>query len=392
MLKHLIYLLLSGLFLTSCSISYTKAMKFGEISSERFNETVHVESINNLLIVPVVIQGKTYRFLFDTGAPFSISKELQNEFQYTLLSKATLTDSDKSRSSLPIVQVDGLFIGDIAFTNQTAFVGDFKQNAILACMQIDGIIGSNLMRHCNWTVDMQNEVIHLYKGITKPKQEAFVTIPFKKNVQYDIILDLNVEHYTIPNVKIDYGSNGSLTLPSKSFSNLKSKTSKTALSSHGFVQSGLFGVRKPFNSEVLKVDSLWMGDVLMNNILIKSGKSTLLGGKILTNYIVDINWDNETISLAKHLHQYHFDEVFGFKIGVTDKLIIQSVLERTPADTHGLQPNMEIIKIDHLDFTKQHTLCDYMDYFKEERTSIHLVYKTIGGLQKEVTLTKKSPF
>ncbi len=365
----------------------------GDISSEHFSETINVEATNQLLIVPVTIKGNTYRFLFDTGAPFSVSEELQNKFQFNMLNKATLTDSDKSRSSVEIIEVDTINIGKIAFTNQTAFVANFKQNAIIKCLNIDGIIGSNLMKHCNWTIDMQNEFITLYKGYKLTDQDTFVTIPFSKNTQYDIILDVKVGKTTVSNIKIDYGSNGSLTLPEKRFSVLRSKEFDKTRTSIGFVQSGLFGVRKPFTSELAQIDSLWLNEVLITNATIKSGKSALLGGKILTNYIVNINWDNKTIAFAKHTKQYQFTDTFGFKIGVTaNKLVIQSVLEQTPAFNYGLKADMEIISIDDLNFTTAHTLCDYMNYFKQERKSIQVVYKTLNGAQKEITLTKKSPF
>lgn len=391
-IKFTLFIILACSIHTSCSTSYIKAMQFGEVSSETFTEDVHVEVTNQLIIVPVTIKGETYRFLFDTGAPFSVSKELHEAFQFKRINKSVLTDSDKSKSSLEIVQVDSLNIGNISFTNQTAFVGDFKQNAVIKCLDIDGIVGSNLMKHCNWSIDMQNEIITLSKGEKQPLQQISTTIPFRKNNQYDIILDLQVGETILPNVKLDYGSNGSLTLPEKTFSTLKANEFKSSLTLNGFVQHGLFGVRKPFTSELVKADSLWIEDLFVEDVIIKLGKSKLLGGKVLTNYIVSINWDNQTVSFAKNKNHYSFENTFGFKVGYTDKLVVQSVLEHTEAEEVGLKPNMEILKVDELDFTSSHNLCDYMHHFKQERHSLHVVYKTLEGERKSVIITKKSPF
>ena len=391
-LKYLIYLSICSIFLYGCKSKYVKALTHGEISSHYFNENIEVDVTNQLIIIPVSINNKTYRFLFDTGAPLSISKELQQEFGFKKLNKALLTDSDKSKSNLDIVRVDTISVGAIAFTNQTAFVGDFKRNAIIACLNIDGILGSNLMKHCNWTIDMQNKMVNLYKGEHRTKQKGFISLPFKKNKQYDIVLDLKIGKTMLTGIKLDYGSNGSLSIPQRAFSTLKSREFTSSLSNTGFVQSGLFGVRKPFNTEFVKADSLWLNQMIIKDVIIESGKSGLLGGKVLNNYIVNINWEHQTLSLARHLNLYNFESTFGFRVGYTDKLIIQSVMENTPAEVYGLKADMEILKIDKLDFTNQHSLCDYMDYFKQERHTIHLVYKTNEGIVKEIELTKKSPF
>lgn len=390
--RNLLPLLITCLALFSCTTKYRKALKYGKVSQDHFNETVPIEVINQLTIIPVKIKGHTYRFLFDTGAPFSISKELQNRIQYKQLNQATLTDSDNSKSSLDIVQVDSISIGSITFLNQTAFTASFKNNIILKCLNIDGIVGSNLMRHCNWTIDMQNEVLNLSKGYLHHKQEGFITIPFNTDKQYDIILDLAIGNTLLKNVKLDYGSNGSLSISDKAFDILKTKEFLQTLSIKGYSQSGLFGTRKPLNSELTQVDSIWIGRFPLNQILIESGKSGLLGGKILINYIVKINWENQTISFSKHLNQYKFTSNFGIRIGFTDKVIIQSIYENSPAEQMGLKPNMEILGIDHLDFTKQHNLCDYIDYFQKERVEINLVYKTLNGTIHSIILTKKSPF
>jgi len=390
--KQVFFFIVFSCLLTSCSSKYVRAMKLGEVSNNKFKETLPIDVINQLTIVPVHINGKTYRFLFDTGAPFSISNELQNTLDYKVLHKATLTDSDKSKLSLDIVQVDSINIGSITFTNQTAFIANFNKNKVLNCLNIDGIVGSNLMKHCNWTVDMQNEILQFSKGIPAKEHPELITIPFITDKQYDIHLKLKIGQTQLQGVKLDYGSNGSLSLPHPIFEKLKKREFDKTVSTSGFVQAGLFGIRKPLYSEMAKVDSMWLDEVLINNVLINSGKNGLLGGKILSNYIVHINWDTQTLSFAKHNNQYYYGATFGFRIGYTDKLIIQSIVDGSQAQHHGLLPNMEIIEIDHFNFTTEHTLCDYMNYFQHEHQSIRLVYKTLNGIQKEVTLTKSSPF
>lgn len=45
-----------------------------------------MELIKGVIIIPVEINGKTYRFLFDTGAINSISDDLQEELGFNVVS------------------------------------------------------------------------------------------------------------------------------------------------------------------------------------------------------------------------------------------------------------------------------------------------------------------
>ena len=147
----------------ACTPNWTTAIRYGETIEKPFSETVKTEISNGLIIVPVEIDGKSYRFLFDTGATLSISEEIQQKMAYKEVSKGMLVDSDNNRNKVSYVQVDKILIGKIPFTKQTAFVADFTKNPLIACLNIDGIIGANLMRYCHWTIDYQNTEIVLFK-------------------------------------------------------------------------------------------------------------------------------------------------------------------------------------------------------------------------------------
>jgi len=51
----------------------------GEVGLKEFHKTVQTEVKLGLIFVPVEIDGEIHRFLFDSGAPFSISQKLQDK-------------------------------------------------------------------------------------------------------------------------------------------------------------------------------------------------------------------------------------------------------------------------------------------------------------------------
>lgn len=73
-MKKLFGLLLLILVFISCSSSY-KQKKFRdkymfsvELGKTNFTENISYSDVMGLMIIPVEIEGKTYNFLFDTGA------------------------------------------------------------------------------------------------------------------------------------------------------------------------------------------------------------------------------------------------------------------------------------------------------------------------------------
>ena len=209
---------------SSCALKWMDTIRYGSVGRTDFSETIDVDIQNRLIFVPVQINGKTYRFLLDTGAPFSISKEIQTALRYKKISKGHIVDSDFNRQAVEVVQVDSLHIGTLPFLNQTAFIGDFKASPTLNCLHIDGILGSNLIRHCNWVIDMENQKITLTSRLEDWVKEEAKAIPFSADNQFDIMLDMDAGASVITNIKLDYGSNGGISLPENIFDKLEDKS------------------------------------------------------------------------------------------------------------------------------------------------------------------------
>ncbi len=142
----------------SCAVKWTDTIQYGSVTKLSNIEVVSIEIRNKLIIVPIRIKEKEYRFLFDTGAPFSISEKLQENTNFKTVSEGNIVDSDYNRKKVKWVQVNSINVGNVSFKNQTAFVGDFEANPILNCLEIDGIIGSILIRQYNWTIDQEKYV------------------------------------------------------------------------------------------------------------------------------------------------------------------------------------------------------------------------------------------
>ena len=323
----------------SCVTHWTDAIQQGSIESGDINQVVDFTFENNLIIVPVQVNGKTYRFLLDTGAMTSISKEVQAEFQFKIISKGKLTDSDKSKSTVNYVQVKSMNVGGISFKNQTAFVSDLSANPILDCMNLDGILGSNTMRLCNWEFNYQKEQFTIHNDSDFNIPENAVELAFKTDKQYDIMIPLGVGANTVRNLKLDTGSNGGLTIPNSIFSTLDQNGRFTSVFTEtGKKQSGLFGKPVNIKRKLTYTDSIAVKGLTMNDVEIKTGTSGLIGNEILSRFEFAINWKKRVLYFVPAGLPTSFNATFGISISINknQNFYIQSIVEESKAYKKGI--------------------------------------------------------
>jgi hypothetical protein len=389
----IILILLAGL-VNSCTPRHSNILSLGELQNPDFRDTVTTEVRNGLIIVPVVIKGKTYRFLFDSGAPLSISHELQEEFSFKRVSTGKITDSDQNRMKIEYVSLDTIRVGDIPFTNQSAFVADFKANPILGCLELDGILGSNLMRYCNWIIDYESARIVLTSEIDSIYGEDVLAIPFTPDKQYDIHVDLNIGRARVSDLEVDYGSTGSLLLPAEVFETLKSDgiIEKTFLKV-GEKQSGLIGEAVQIKRELAYTDSVELGNIRLDDVLLRSGHKGLIGQDILSRFIVSIDWGRQVLFL-ENKHKSTDPTTYGFGLWPAKNdqgLVVQNLIKNGPAERAGLELGSLVVQINHLNFSGENGFCDYIRMVDTPTDSLRVTFAGPNGLSKTVTINKEKP-
>lgn len=383
----------SSILVHQCSPSFNELLSKGSVSPTKFNQLINTNYNLGLVFVPVTIQGIDYNFLLDTGAPLSISKELQSKLQFKKISQRSLTDSDGNKVNVDYVKIDTLMLANVHFLNQSAFVGDFKANPLLACLNIDGIVGSNLMRYCNWTIDPKEKHIRLFKDTLESIDTTQTLWPFKTDHQYDIIVDVEIGRATAHKVKVDYGSNGYLSLPKKGFNVLKEYNIIDSLYLNvGRKQSGLAGKAVDYSIENAISDSIKIKDLKIPQSIIRGSMKGLLGTQILNQYVTTIRWDKKMLLLKPTNEPNDIIKKRGFTLGVNSSgdVIIQNLIKNSEAWEKGLRSNMKVLKLNEFDFENKHTYCDFVNQREKLKDTVHLTYKDLEMQVKELVLTQKT--
>ncbi len=123
-----------------------------------------IENIKNKLIVPVKIKGKEFRFLLDTGGPCAVSEEIKTLLAPKKTKKARLQLKSDQKQLVELLLIDSLELGGVLFTETPSLVRDFK-GVPYECLDIDGLLGSNLLRNSILHINLQESTCILTDSI-----------------------------------------------------------------------------------------------------------------------------------------------------------------------------------------------------------------------------------
>lgn len=122
-------------------------------------EKIKVDVYSSAVIVPIIIEGKTYNFQLDTGAPTGISQELYSDLCLNSLDSVSATDyygnnSWVHRTILPRIQ-----IGNSTFSGINSGIVKPIQSLFLCDKKIDGYLGSDFFHDKMLMINLKEEEV-----------------------------------------------------------------------------------------------------------------------------------------------------------------------------------------------------------------------------------------
>ena len=110
-MKYNIIFLATLMFMSSCSVMKTaKVLKKGSVEEKDFFSSFNFE-YEKLIKIPVNINGKTYKFIFDTGAGSSVlSESVASSLGLKPVTKTKTLDSQGNESTRSIYVIDTITI------------------------------------------------------------------------------------------------------------------------------------------------------------------------------------------------------------------------------------------------------------------------------------------
>ena len=140
-----IYFLTAFLLLSPLYGQKIRTMNKGRAAAKNYAVTIPYKDIRGLAITEVIINGKIYTFMVDTGAVTAISPQLYEELQLSSAANLEITDSGNLARSMKVVTMPDISVGGLVFKDIPAAVTG--ESPFFQCLGIDGFLGSNLMRN-----------------------------------------------------------------------------------------------------------------------------------------------------------------------------------------------------------------------------------------------------
>ncbi|MDB5117091.1 MAG: hypothetical protein JWQ79_2583 [Mucilaginibacter sp.] len=277
--------LLTCLFIliTPVCLAQTFTFNQGGTTAKNYYVEIPYENINGKIFVEGTIAGKKHRFLFDTGAPVAISKELAAELNVKELHKVLIGDTFLHSDSATVVKVDGIDLGGIVFNGIPA-ITDFPD--FYKCYQIDGVIGSNILRNSIISIVSSKHIIVFTDQANKLNLKAKNSVPLISNLglQSDPTIRIVMKDKLTLTIPFDTGDSQFLRVSDKMIADLKQYELFDMLSA-GYGSSGLslMGLQNNGDKYLYKVAFFTVGNGRFNNLIVESNQTAIpaIGSKLL---------------------------------------------------------------------------------------------------------------
>jgi hypothetical protein len=281
-MKHFLWIfLLLPSALPSSAQSLT--LNQGGISATNYYEELPYETLNGKLFVYVELAGKKYKFLFDTGAPVMVSKELADILAAPVLHKEMLTDAYGGKDSTLIVRIDSIRVGKLVFNGIPAIDGT---PGFYKCWNVEGVLGSNIFRNSIVCIDPARHLIVVTDQLDR--------LPLKDKKGIPLITDIGEQ--SDPKIKIRFGKNVDavfgfdtgdaefLRIPEEYMNRFKEAgLCDIVWKGYGSHEFGMTGASRAADKYLLKFPALTVCNSSFKNALVETDKqaSAAIGARLL---------------------------------------------------------------------------------------------------------------
>lgn len=362
MKKLILSSLLLSFILLACGT--LKTLQQGSTSLTSFEKEFAFNYEKGFIFVPIEIQGKTYNFLYDTGAELSVlDLSLAEELNLKTLKRVKVRNAKDLAKKVKIVEVDNILLGDVEFLNTAALLMDVSAfSKYIRCEKVHGIIGNNLMRKANWQIDYQHQIMRLV-SLDKnfaTSQNALQT-KMNANIVGNVKLNLTINNIT-ETYTFDTGFNGFAQTGDTSL--LKNTTPITKVG----VKGATFKGAKMGETHLIKIDSFQLNGlnfIAPNYFVVKPDNGAVLGNEFYENFVLTLNWATDTLTLDPiHNPKYYTSPIFdiSFFTDYQAQLITVASIDKSSDLFNRIVPNSKILRINQYDINEiiqQGKLCNF---------------------------------
>jgi hypothetical protein len=350
-MPRFLLLLFVLVMVVSCSRKFN--LNSGTIQqTDTYQTTIPIEIVKDKIIVTVSVNGDEGRYLVDTGAPMGISLRNQEKWQLKTREVLPVKDAYGARQLLSFVEVPSVQIGDLVYEDIPAIVISIK-NSLLDCFDIDGIIGSNLLRLGAFQIDWEKQEMTIassYRELGWSQEQG--TPIFVNRKQSSPYIDVELSEGIVDRTLLDSGSDDFYVLgnvPFKRFQEEGKLADCLRYEGVGASGYGLFGASDKLESSLLVIDSVQLGSALFTAVGIeaKADDKSRIGTEFLQLGTFALDYPNRMFFFQSYPALADYSIVtFGLGFAKEEEaLVVGRIWKDSPAWHAGIRPGDEVVDI-----------------------------------------------
>ena len=122
-----------------------------------YRDTIPFRNDLGLIIVPITFNGEEKEFVFDTGAQVTLAYSWASTELRKTRKTMTVTSSSGLKSKMRLYKSGTIQFASRKITGHRIL--NTPQNEIFICHQVDGILGVDIIKRFNWTIDYENKIL-----------------------------------------------------------------------------------------------------------------------------------------------------------------------------------------------------------------------------------------
>ncbi|NRB48004.1 MAG: clan AA aspartic protease [Saprospiraceae bacterium] len=282
------------IFMIGTSISgQTFNLNQGGFASKDYLIELPFQNIKGKIILDVEINLQSFKFILDTGAPTAISIGLSEKPGIDIVSSQDLTDINGNKSTFRVAKIDQLKLGQTSVLDIPAVV--FEENLLTQCFEVDGIIGSNLLRESVIQFDEKSGLIRIADNKDKLDLSQTIASDIYIDQQSSPVFTIALGDKATEMVLFDTGASELYAMSNAHMKKFKrTKTFSKQSESRGSTSIGINGLEQQSRSYRLSIPELTVQGKRFSHVLIETASTTnsRIGSRFLQYGELTIDYKN----------------------------------------------------------------------------------------------------
>lgn len=329
--------------------------------------------------IDAALNGVERQFIFDTGSPTMISRELAEELDLAIIGSNTGRDANGREVTTDIAIVDRLTIGTITFRAVPILIADFYIADPDGCFFDGGVIGSEIFPGRVWHIDATRQILDIAADFDDLAGEKIAAHTFSTPL-YDFgyphapVFDYSIGDFSDKGL-FDTGNSDTITLFDRVVRNVQvqdamiSSSVKKGRGSHGVSAAGPGG-----NSDLLRfeIEGVQLGtqDLGRRAGTTRNVAPSLIGLGIFATHSVTLDYPNARMLLHPRAQSQPTLPHPGYALMSEDSEVrVMQLFDGSPAQRAGLTLGDRVVAIDGRELQAENRACDTTRWLVETRAA-----------------------